>query len=196
MQDIPRDIPGLNDIEDQDAELDDLDEDENRDVRKSQRQQDKQIARDDEFSDSDDDDDDDAIGLDLSRQDLPGKRRNMMDFQNPMAVPDDQPLNGSPAPPPADATDDKGDDDAPGEGEVDAGSDVSQAGDPDDDIHVIDADMTNPVETTHAEQRLDASPAEAVPLEDVEMEEAEKDAGRAERIEEDEAGEARAEAAS
>lgn len=54
MQDVPREGFGMSD--DQDAELDDLDEDENPDVRMTQRQWEKRVERQDEFEESDDED--------------------------------------------------------------------------------------------------------------------------------------------
>ena len=180
MQDTPRDIPGLNDVEEQDAELDDLDEDENKDVRKTQRQSDKQIERQDEFSDSDDDEE--SAGLGISRQPDSERRRGIMDYQNPNAAADDQPTNGEPAPPQELATN----------RDADAGSDISQAGE--------DVTMQDDPETEPAIVRNDssgASPhAERDEEEDIQMQEAEKNAGRAERVEEDEDAEARTEAAS
>lgn len=54
MQDVPRDGFGMSD--EQEAELDDLDEDENQDVRMTQRQWEKRVERQDEFEESDDED--------------------------------------------------------------------------------------------------------------------------------------------
>lgn len=54
MQDVPRQSLGMSD--DQDAELDDQDEDENQDVRLTQRQWEKRVERQDEFEESDDED--------------------------------------------------------------------------------------------------------------------------------------------
>jgi histone deacetylase 1/2 len=54
MQDVPRQSMGMSD--DQDAELDDRDEDENKDVRMTQRQWEKRVERQDEFEESDDED--------------------------------------------------------------------------------------------------------------------------------------------
>ncbi|AEO70615.1 histone deacetylase-like protein [Thermothielavioides terrestris NRRL 8126] len=52
MQDVPR--QGLGTSDEQDAEMDDRDEDENKDVRVTQRQWEKRVEREDEFEDSDD----------------------------------------------------------------------------------------------------------------------------------------------
>jgi histone deacetylase 1/2 len=54
MQDVPRQSLGMSD--DQDAELDDQDEDENKDVRMTQRQWEKRVERQDEYEESDDED--------------------------------------------------------------------------------------------------------------------------------------------
>lgn len=189
MQDTPRDIPGLNDVDEQDDELDDIDEDESRDVRKSQRARDKAIARDDEFSDSEDDEEN--AGLGLSRQPGVQRRRNMMDYQNADAVADDQPLHGSPAPPQQlDVGRPQRDEEAQ-QGKDDAGSDVSRAPG-DDDVNMDDGDESTLAARRHEGGQVDLSEGLR---EDVEMGEAEKDEGRAERVEEDEKGEARAEAA-
>lgn len=54
MQDVPRQSLGMSD--DQEAELDDQDEDENKDVRMTQRQWEKRVERQDEYEESDDED--------------------------------------------------------------------------------------------------------------------------------------------
>ncbi|KAK4129123.1 histone deacetylase RPD3-like protein [Parathielavia appendiculata] len=54
MQDVPRQSMGMSD--DQEAELDDQDEDENKDVRLTQRQWEKRVERQDEYEESDDED--------------------------------------------------------------------------------------------------------------------------------------------
>ena len=54
MQDVPRQSMGMSD--DQEAELDDRDEDENQDVRMTQRQWEKRVERQDEYEESDDED--------------------------------------------------------------------------------------------------------------------------------------------
>jgi histone deacetylase 1/2 len=65
----------------------DADEDENADKRVTQRQRDQQIANDAEFSDSEDEEYRESLGVRAQ----PGRprRRNIMDFQNPNAAPDD-----------------------------------------------------------------------------------------------------------
>lgn len=93
MQDVPRDIEGMDD--DADAELDDLDEDENKDVRNTQRRWDKHVERDDELSASEDEDENARNGV--LRQPGIKRRRNIMDYQNPNAVPDFEPGIDSPA---------------------------------------------------------------------------------------------------
>lgn len=91
MTDVPRDPEGMND--EADAELDDLDEDENPDSRYTKRRWDKYIEKDGELSDSEDEDENEANGV--RRQPSAHKRRrNMMDYQNPMAAADDKDISG------------------------------------------------------------------------------------------------------
>lgn len=63
MQDVPRNPIGGAMTDEEEAELDDLDEDENKDVRMTQRRWDQRIQRDDEFEESDDE----GEGLDHSK---------------------------------------------------------------------------------------------------------------------------------
>lgn len=68
MSDIPRQPMGMTDAEE--AELNDLDEDENKDIRNTQYRNDKMIAKDDGYvSDSEGEDDDQSC--------RPSKRRKM-----------------------------------------------------------------------------------------------------------------------
>ena len=94
MTDVPRDPEGMND--EADAELDDADEDENPDARYTKRRWDKYIEKDGDLSDSEDEDENQANGV-RRQGNAPKRRRNMMDYQNPHAVPDDTvaSLNGS-----------------------------------------------------------------------------------------------------
>ena len=87
MTDVPRDPAGMDD--EADAMLDDLDEDENKDSRFTKRRWDKYTEKDGELSESEDEAENETNGV---RQQPRGrkKRRNMMDFQNPNAVPDDE----------------------------------------------------------------------------------------------------------
>ena len=92
MTDVPRDPEGMND--EADAELDDLDEDENPDSRYTKRRWDKYIEKDGELSDSDDEEENEANGV--RRQTSANKRRrNIMDYQNPMGVADDKDVSGA-----------------------------------------------------------------------------------------------------
>ena len=75
MQDVPHDLEGMDD--EADAELDDLDEDENKDVRHTERRADKHIERDDELYDSGDEG---YHGSSSKRN-----RRGIMDYVNPFA---------------------------------------------------------------------------------------------------------------
>ncbi|KAI4190010.1 MAG: hypothetical protein LQ346_005008 [Caloplaca aetnensis] len=86
MTDVPRDSIGIND--DDDAALDDLDEDIHPDQRKTKRRWDKYIERDAELSASEDEEENERNGV--RRQ--PGKqtRRNIMDYRNPNAAPEDE----------------------------------------------------------------------------------------------------------
>lgn len=96
MTNIPPDIEGLDD--EADAVLDDLDEDDNKDARHTQRRWDKYVEKDGELSESDDDDENAKNGV--LKQPGALRRRNIMDYQNPQAVPDiisgvDSPLTTS-----------------------------------------------------------------------------------------------------
>lgn len=79
MQDIPRQSLGMTDEEE--AELDDVDEDENKDARMTQRQWEKSRVREDEFEDSDDEEMAHANGLSYDGP----PRRSIMDYRNPHA---------------------------------------------------------------------------------------------------------------
>lgn len=92
MTDVPRDPEGMND--EADAELDDADEDENPDSRYTKRRWDKYIEKDGELSDSEDEDENEANGV-RRQPNAPKRRRNMMDFQNTHAVPDDNMASGA-----------------------------------------------------------------------------------------------------
>ncbi|KAF2469172.1 uncharacterized protein BDR25DRAFT_304668 [Lindgomyces ingoldianus] len=79
---------------DDEDEMDDLDADEHPDQRVTQRQRDQQIEHDAEFYEASDDEDyKDSLGV--RRQPGAIRRRNIMDYQNPNAVPDD---NGAETP--------------------------------------------------------------------------------------------------
>lgn len=91
MQDVPRQSLGMTDEDE--AELDDLDEDQNRDARMTQRRWDKHVARDDEFEESDDEEMAEANGVYQTN----GKSKSIMDHKNPDA-PDDFSRPPSPGP--------------------------------------------------------------------------------------------------
>lgn len=78
MQDVPRDALGGM-TEEEEAELDDLDDDENKDVRNTQRKLDIRRARDDEFEDSDEEGDENDYGLHKANGER--KSRNIMSYQ-------------------------------------------------------------------------------------------------------------------
>ena len=86
MTEVPRDSMGINDEDD--AALDDMDEDTHPDQRKTKRQWDKYIERDDELSASEDEDENERNGV--RRQPGMKRKRNIMNYQNPAAVPDDE----------------------------------------------------------------------------------------------------------
>jgi histone deacetylase 1/2 len=81
MTDVPR-TTMLGGTDEDEAELDDLDEDENMDVRMTQRRRDKRVARDDEFEDSDDEEE---RPNGMRPQNGPNKRRNIMDYSTAVA---------------------------------------------------------------------------------------------------------------
>ena len=70
-----------------DAILDDLDEDEYPDRRHTKRRWDKSVEKDGELEESEDEEENHANGV--HRQPNGHRRRNIMDYQNPDAVPDD-----------------------------------------------------------------------------------------------------------
>ena len=90
MTEVPPDIIGMDD--DADAALDDLDEDENMDARHTQRRWDKYVEKDGELSESEDEEENKRNGV--LRQPGAKRRRNIMDYQNPDAVPDDPRMTG------------------------------------------------------------------------------------------------------
>lgn len=84
MQDVPRQSLGAMTDED-DAEMDDLDEDRNKDVRMTQRRWEQKVTRDDEFEESDDEEMAEANGVYQTN----GKRKGIMDYKNPHAPQDE-----------------------------------------------------------------------------------------------------------
>lgn len=87
MTDVPRtDMHGVADNEDEDAELDDFDEDVNKDSRITKRQREKHVEREEEFYDSDYERDQTSGPHTQNGQ---RKRRNITDYKNPYAAPDD-----------------------------------------------------------------------------------------------------------
>lgn len=87
MTDVPRNSlgPGMDD--DADDAMDDLDADQNHDIRYSQRDWDKYISKDGELSESEDEEANSNMGI--RHQPSQPRRRNIMDYQNPNAAPDD-----------------------------------------------------------------------------------------------------------
>lgn len=84
MTNVPGDIDGMDD--EADAELNDLDEDENKDTRYTQRRWDMHMEKDGELSESEDESENKRNGV--LRQPGQRKRMNIMDYQNPNAAPD------------------------------------------------------------------------------------------------------------
>ena len=89
MTEVPRDPEGMDD--EADAELDDLDEDMNKDVRRTQRSWDKYVENPNELSESEDEETHPA--------NRGPRRRGIMEYRNPLAVPDfdsgaETPANG------------------------------------------------------------------------------------------------------
>jgi histone deacetylase 1/2 len=101
MQDVPRASMGVTD--EQEDEMDDLDEDENKDVRMTQRQWEKKVSRQDEYEESDDEDMAEANGVYKAN----GRtRKSILDYRNPNAADDDMEVDSgvaTPAPKPSDA---------------------------------------------------------------------------------------------
>jgi histone deacetylase 1/2 len=85
LTDVPPTMEGMDD--EADAVLDDLDEDENRDTRWSERRWDKHVEREGELSDSDDEAEASKAGV--RRQPGATSRRNIMDYQNAAAADED-----------------------------------------------------------------------------------------------------------
>lgn len=86
MQDVPRDPLDPRMTEEEEAELDDLDADENKDVRHTKRRWDQHVTRDDELDESEDEDE--AARHGVRPQNGAMKRRNIMDYQNDNATSD------------------------------------------------------------------------------------------------------------
>ena len=84
MTNVPGDIEGMDD--EAEAELDDIDEDENKDTRYTQRRWDTHVEKDGELSESEDESENKRNGI--LRQPGQRKRMNIMDYQNANAAPD------------------------------------------------------------------------------------------------------------
>lgn len=98
MTDVPRTTIVGGTEEDEDI-LDDLDEDENKDVRTTKRRWDQRITRDDELDESEDEEESHANGV--RGQDGPSKRRNTADNRNPNTTVSDVEMDGGVATPEA-----------------------------------------------------------------------------------------------
>lgn len=93
MTDVPRDPVGMDD--EADAILDDEDEDEHKDERMTKRRWEKYVEKDGELSESEDEEMNQRNGV--RQQSSKRKRRNIMDYQNPNAVSDDEDRTGGSA---------------------------------------------------------------------------------------------------
>ena len=93
MTDVPRDPEGMDD--EADAILDDEDEDQNKDQRMTKRRWDKYVEKEGELSESEDEEENQRNGV--HRQPGVRKRRNMMDYQNPDAISDEDAQEGASA---------------------------------------------------------------------------------------------------
>ena len=86
MTDVPRDPEGMDD--EADAVMDDEDEDEHKDQRMTKRRWEKYVEKDGELSESEDEEENHRNGV--HRQPGTRKRRNLMDYENPNAVSEDE----------------------------------------------------------------------------------------------------------
>ncbi|KAL3422224.1 Histone deacetylase RPD3 [Phlyctema vagabunda] len=86
MTDVPR-TTMLGGTEEDDAEMDDLDEDQNQDSRNTKRRWDQRVTRDDELDESEDEEENRANGI--NGQNGGSRRRNIMDYQNPQTAASD-----------------------------------------------------------------------------------------------------------
>ncbi|KAF2841049.1 hypothetical protein M501DRAFT_971696 [Patellaria atrata CBS 101060] len=87
VQDVPRSSLNATGDDDMDNIMDDLDEDENKDTRYTQRRWDKYTKDDRDFSESEDEDENERNGV--RRQPGGRRRRNIMDHRNPYAPEDE-----------------------------------------------------------------------------------------------------------
>ena len=87
MAEVPRDPVGLDD--EADAALDDMDEDDNKDTRWTERRWDKYKEKDGELSESEDEGEKQRNGV--RRQPGAKRRRNMIHYQDPVGLDDDIP---------------------------------------------------------------------------------------------------------
>ncbi|EPE09495.1 histone deacetylase rpd3 [Ophiostoma piceae UAMH 11346] len=163
MTDIPRQSLGMTDEEE--AELDDLDDDENKDARTTQRQWEKNRARTDEFDESDDEDMAQANGVNYDGP----PRRSILDHRNPDAdydfdsgavtpVGNGEKKNGTTADSADKMDKDEPDASAPSATEA-AAALLSAAKAADDDVDMEDADA--------AESVAPAAPSESPAKEDI-----------------------------
>lgn len=134
MQDVPRDSLGaIND--DLDDELDDLDEDEGKDVRHTARRWDRYVENEGELSESEDEEGNAEMGV--VRQPGVKRRRNIMDYQNLEAAADD---GATPEPMPPREVRERSRDVVDGDGDADMEGDGEDDGDVDRDGDVNDVD--------------------------------------------------------
>lgn len=165
MQDVPRDSL-MGDLDEQEDVLDDADEDDNPDVRNTERRRDLRIARDDELDESEDEEGNKANGVHSNGA---PRRRNIMDYQNPLAVDDMDVDSGAPTPDQkAEVPDAAMDEATTAEVNAEVNAEVME------DKLAVSASRVDQIEpgASNAASRAD-SPAPAPEAEDVEMAEAE-----------------------
>ena len=148
QQDVPRDLEGFND--EADAEMDDADEDDNPDRRHTKRRRDQYIEKDGELSESEDEDDEAETNGARTPRNGVKRRRNIMDYQNPLAAADDD----SNAGPSGAVSARSGRSQANGIDHSDVGDDSEAADDEDEDVEMIDGhpadDSTNGITAQEA----------------------------------------------
>ncbi|KAL2180590.1 histone deacetylase RPD3-like protein [Thermothelomyces heterothallicus CBS 202.75] len=162
MQDVPRQSMGMTD--EQEAELDDRDEDENPDVRVTQRQWEKRVQRQDEFEESDDEDIARANGVYKAN----GRSRQETTFRNTTKDDDTMEIDSGVATPPEPAAEPAADNDDTmiDETMAEASTEAAQTEAPNPDASEKPADT----EKAKTDGDGDIDMTEAAPAEDKEAE--------------------------
>ncbi|KAL2168894.1 hypothetical protein VTG60DRAFT_6729 [Thermothelomyces hinnuleus] len=162
MQDVPRQSMGMTD--EQEAELNDRDEDENPDVRVTQRQWEKRVQRQDEFEESDDEDIARANGVYKAN----GRSRQETTFRNTTKDDDTMEIDSGVATPPEPAAEPAADNDDTmiDETMAEASTEAAQTEAPNPDASEKPADT----EKAKTDGDGDIDMTEAAPAEDKEAE--------------------------